>query len=156
MIEFVSTAERSKMAFSEKYHYFRQETGVLHGLPEENFSRLTLDEFLDKGEYLGRIAENEIVGNYDVPRLGSQLVFVKRNIHKMSPFYDGGGKHRVPTFNKICTMGGWHGLDVDTNLVIGFSKEDLQKIVDSMQENDVFNVAHLPQGYQDQQQEEKK
>ncbi len=74
----------------------------------------------------------------------------------MSPFYDGDGKHKVPTFNKICTMGGWHGEDVDTNLIVGFSKEDLQKIVNSMQDDDTFNIAHLPKGYLDQKPKEKK
>ncbi len=136
------------MAFCEKYHYFRQETGVLHGLPEENFSRLTLDDFLKKGEYLGRIAENEIIGTYGTCIGGSQLVFIQRNLYKMSPFYVGNDKRKVPRFNSICTMGGWHGSDVDTNLVIGFSKEELQKIIDSMQDDDMFNVAHLPKGYQ--------
>ncbi len=141
------------MAFHEKYHYFRQESGVLNGLPRENFSRLTLDEFLEKGEYLGYIAENEIIGKHEVAKLGSEIVFIRRNLHKMDPFYIDSGKHKVPTFDNICTMGGWHGSDVDTGLVVGFSKEELQKIVNSMQEDDIFNVAHLPKGYQKQKEE---
>ncbi len=144
------------MAFSEKYHYFRQESGVLSGLPKENFSYLTLDEFLEKGEYLGQVAENEVIGNYGTCIGGSQLVFIRRNLHKMSPFYIDRSKQKIPQFNNICTMGGWHGEDVDTNLVVGFSKKDLQSIVDSMQEDDMFNVAHLPKGYQKEKEKGKK
>ena len=107
---------------------------------------MTSKEKEERGEYLGRVSEHELVGKYGSRMTGTSLIFIKRNLYKMqnpanltlSP---------IPKYPKVQTLGGWHGSDVNTNLVVGFTKKQLMEITNSMQDGDIFNVAHLPNGY---------
>jgi len=133
--------------FVEYYHRFRRKNKGLVGIPDERLkSKYDSDPANVEGEYLGRISEHEIVGQYGTRMAGTALAYIKRDFYKMEPFSEQRGT-KTPRYDKIQTLGGWYGSDVNTNLVVGFTKKQLIEISNSMHAGDTFNVAHLPNGY---------
>ncbi len=133
--------------FVEYYHRFRQKDKVLVGVPDDLLeSKYAGDPANVEGEYLGRVSEHEIIGRAGSSMAGTALVYIDRDLYKMESI-EKLSLAPIPRYDKIRTMGGWHGPDVNTNLVVGFNKKQLIEILNSMQASDTFNIAHLPSGY---------
>ncbi len=134
------------MAFIEYMHRFKSPTGTLIGVPDDLYKKKKTRELEEYGKYLGRFSKYEIIGMTGGRMTGAALVFIDRNLYKMNSIEET-SLPPIPKYDQIRTMGGWHGSDVDTNLVVGFSKKQLMEIANSMQMDDIFNIAHLPEGY---------
>ena len=135
--------------FVEYRHRFRKENGVLVGYPDELYKERSMNDpekIASEGKYLGRISEHEIIGQAGSGMVGTSLVYIRRNFYKMEePSKLSLGP--IPKYKNIRTIGGWHGSDLNTNLVVGFSKKQLIEIINSMQDSDILNIAHDPTGY---------
>lgn len=122
--------------FEKRYKFYRPKyplVGFKDKQSIENYTENDLSKF-KAFEYAG---DYTFLGYAGSGMTGSMVMFVSHD-------YWHRAKTEAITFKprKITTMGGYHGSDLNTNLVVGLNKKDLLALAEQMDDTDVLNIAH--------------